>query len=94
MVPSVHWAAGAMGIVTGMTKNMFAVFRFRIELLLGAAALGMVAFQRWARWSSSRMASDPYRRSCWRWLQPFGIYAAYEPHASHISPLYAAASPD
>ncbi len=40
---SVHWAAGAMGIVTGMTKNMFAVFRFRIELLLGAA-VSMVVF--------------------------------------------------
>jgi hypothetical protein len=34
----VHWAAGARGIVTGMTKNLFAVFRFRMELLLGAAA--------------------------------------------------------
>jgi cellulose synthase/poly-beta-1,6-N-acetylglucosamine synthase-like glycosyltransferase len=33
----VHWAAGALGIVTGMTKNLFAVFRFRSELLLGAA---------------------------------------------------------
>lgn len=40
---SVHWAAGALGIVTGMTKNLFAVFRFSIELLLGAAAW-MVAF--------------------------------------------------
>jgi cellulose synthase/poly-beta-1,6-N-acetylglucosamine synthase-like glycosyltransferase len=39
----VHWAAGARGIVTGMTKNLFAVFRFRIELLLAAAA-GMVLF--------------------------------------------------
>jgi len=36
---SVHWAAGAFGIVTGMTKNLFAVFRFRIELLLSAAVL-------------------------------------------------------
>jgi GT2 family glycosyltransferase len=35
---SVHWAAGAQGIVTGMTKNLFAVFRFRMELLLAAAA--------------------------------------------------------
>jgi GT2 family glycosyltransferase len=33
----VHWAAGAFGIVGGMTKNLFAVFRFRVELLLGAA---------------------------------------------------------
>jgi cellulose synthase/poly-beta-1,6-N-acetylglucosamine synthase-like glycosyltransferase len=40
---NVHWATGALGIVTGMTKNLFAVFRFRIELLLGAAAW-MVVF--------------------------------------------------
>jgi glycosyltransferase involved in cell wall biosynthesis len=39
----VHWAAGARGIVTGMTKNLFAVFRFRTELLLAAAG-GMVLF--------------------------------------------------
>ncbi len=34
----VHWAAGAQGIVNGMTKNLFAVFHFRVALLLGAAA--------------------------------------------------------
>jgi GT2 family glycosyltransferase len=31
---SVHWAAGAMGVVNGMTKNLFAVFRFRTPLVL------------------------------------------------------------
>jgi hypothetical protein len=40
---SVHWAAGALGIITGMTKNLFAVFRFRPVLVLGAAA-GMGVF--------------------------------------------------
>jgi GT2 family glycosyltransferase len=35
---SLHWAAGAMGVVNGMTKNLFAVFGFRPELLLGACA--------------------------------------------------------
>ena len=40
---SVHWAAGMQGIVTGMTKNMFAVFRFRSALLLAACA-GMALF--------------------------------------------------
>ena len=40
---SVHWAAGALGIVTGMTKNLFAVFRFRPALVLGGA-LWMGAF--------------------------------------------------
>jgi glycosyltransferase involved in cell wall biosynthesis len=40
---SVHWAAGAMGIVNGMTKNLFAVFGFRPWLLLAGAA-GMATF--------------------------------------------------
>ncbi len=34
---SLHWAAGAMGIVRVMTKNLFAVFRFRLWLMLLAA---------------------------------------------------------
>jgi glycosyltransferase involved in cell wall biosynthesis len=37
----VHWAAGARGLVYGMTKNTFAVFRFNPMLLL-VAALGIV----------------------------------------------------
>ena len=32
----VHWAAGALGVVRNLTKNIFAVFRFRPLLLLGA----------------------------------------------------------
>jgi GT2 family glycosyltransferase len=34
----VHWAAGVLGLVNGMTKNLFAVFRFRPALLIAAAA--------------------------------------------------------
>jgi glycosyltransferase involved in cell wall biosynthesis len=47
---SVHWAADVGGILRGMTKNLFAVFRFRPLLLLGAASwfllfcIGPVAF--------------------------------------------------
>jgi hypothetical protein len=33
----VHWAEGARGIARNMTKNIFAVFRFRPLLLLAAA---------------------------------------------------------
>jgi GT2 family glycosyltransferase len=33
---SVHWAAGALGIVHNLTKNVFAVFRFRSAPLIGA----------------------------------------------------------
>jgi len=38
-----HWAAGAMGVVRIMTKNLFAVFRFHISLLLAACA-GLALF--------------------------------------------------
>jgi glycosyltransferase involved in cell wall biosynthesis len=38
---SLHWASGAMGVVNVMTKNLFAVFRFRIALVF-AACLGLV----------------------------------------------------
>jgi glycosyltransferase involved in cell wall biosynthesis len=31
-----HWAAGAMGMVNNLTKNIYATFRFRPVLLLGA----------------------------------------------------------
>jgi glycosyltransferase involved in cell wall biosynthesis len=41
----IHWAAGAMGIVRNLTKNVFAVFRFRPFLLLGACiALALFCF--------------------------------------------------
>ena len=33
---TVHWAAGAMGIMNVLTKNMFSAFGFRMPLLLGA----------------------------------------------------------
>ena len=36
---TLHWAAGAMGIVKGMTKNLFAVFRFRPLILLAACIM-------------------------------------------------------
>ena len=32
-----HWAPGLVGVLHGMTKNLFAVFRFRPLLLFGAA---------------------------------------------------------
>ncbi len=33
----VHWAAGVLGLVNGLTKNLFAVFRFRPVFLIAAA---------------------------------------------------------
>jgi hypothetical protein len=35
---SLLWAAGALGVIHVMTKNLFAVFRFRIALVLAACA--------------------------------------------------------
>ncbi len=35
---NVRWAAGAFGMVDVLTKNLFSIFRFRGELLLGACA--------------------------------------------------------
>ena len=40
----VHWAAGVRGIVNTMTKNLFAVFEFRIVLLLGSCAGVLLVF--------------------------------------------------
>jgi glycosyltransferase involved in cell wall biosynthesis len=39
----VRWAVGAIGMVRNITKNLFAVFRFRIVVTLGACA-GMAVF--------------------------------------------------
>jgi glycosyltransferase involved in cell wall biosynthesis len=39
----VRWVVGAAGMVRNITKNCFAVFRFRVRLTLAACA-GMVAF--------------------------------------------------
>jgi len=39
----VHWAEGAVGIVRNLTKNMFAVFRFKPLSLLGAC-VGLMLF--------------------------------------------------
>jgi glycosyltransferase involved in cell wall biosynthesis len=40
---SLHWASGAIGVVNVMTKNLFAVFRFRASLLL-LSCLWLIAF--------------------------------------------------
>ena len=40
---TLHWASGAFGVVNVMTKNLFAIFRFRGELVL-LACLWIVLF--------------------------------------------------
>lgn len=39
----VHWARGAMGIVNNLTKNAFAIFQFRLPLLLATCVLVTIA---------------------------------------------------
>jgi cellulose synthase/poly-beta-1,6-N-acetylglucosamine synthase-like glycosyltransferase len=42
-VVRVHWARGALGMAHNLTKNFFAVFRFRpLALLIGAVVLGLL----------------------------------------------------
>lgn len=81
---SVHWAAGAMGIVTGMTKNLFAVFRFRLELLIGAAGSTLIfclgpAF--FLSYRATRIAG------LLAWASAAGLYGLSS-RTSRISPLY------
>jgi glycosyltransferase involved in cell wall biosynthesis len=40
---SLHWASGAVGVINVMTKNLFAVFRFRASLLL-LACIWLILF--------------------------------------------------
>ncbi|MEO6983577.1 MAG: glycosyltransferase [Edaphobacter sp.] len=40
---SLHWASGALGIIDTMTKNLFAIFRFRTSLLL-LACIALILF--------------------------------------------------
>jgi len=54
----VHWAAGAGGIIRTMTKNLFAIFRFNIALLLLACAwltVFCIAPFAGALWSPTRL---------------------------------------
>lgn len=56
----VHWAAGAMGVVGVMTKNLFAVFQFHITFLLAACgwlALFYLAPIAFLAWPQTRVAA-------------------------------------
>lgn len=86
---SVHWAAGALGIVTGMTKNLFAVFRFRPAMLL-AGAVGMVALcVAPIGFLAMRLTRIPELITLG---SIFGLYVL-SGRSSKISPLYAVSFP-
>ena len=82
---SVHWAAGVSGLVNGLTKNMFAVFRFRPVLLIGAAvsmALFCVAPFVFVATADTRVAGGVALVSI------AGLYVLSS-RTSRISPVYA-----
>lgn len=85
----VHWAVGARGIIRGMTKNIYAVFRFRSVLLLAAAA-GMLLLSV----GPAVCAVFPPTRAagCLALAAVFGLYAL-SARANRISPLYFLAFP-
>jgi cellulose synthase/poly-beta-1,6-N-acetylglucosamine synthase-like glycosyltransferase len=81
---TLHWAAGAMGVVNVMTKNLFSIFRFRIVLVLlmclwiALFCLGPVVF---LAFPSTRLAGA---------LSVISIVALYVFSSRHskISPWY------
>ena len=85
----VHWAAGVFGILNGMTKNIFAVFRFRPVLLVAAVAgmvLGCLAPVGFLALPATRLAG---LLAC---ASVAGLYAL-SGRTSRISPWYAALFP-
>lgn len=77
----VHWAPGITGVLHTMTKNLFAVFQFRVALLLLACCgvavvcLGPVAGLFWA---STRLPSS---------IALLAILALYWIAARHLTPI-------
>lgn len=85
----VHWAVGVRGILNGMTKNIFAVFRFRPVLLVAAVAgmvLGCVAPVGFLAYPATRLAG---LLAC---ASVAGLYVL-SGQTSRISPWYAALFP-
>jgi glycosyltransferase involved in cell wall biosynthesis len=86
---TLHWAAGAMGIVNVMTKNLFAIFRFRISLVLltclwlALFCLGPVIF----------LALPMTRTAAVLTLISIAVLYVLSSRHSKISPWYAALFP-
>ncbi len=83
---SLHWAAGAVGVVHVMTKNLFAVFRFRIALVPGSvrrARRSLPGTIRLPGLPQTRVSSDAHAGL--RWPRSIHCRRAH----SKISPWYA-----
>jgi cellulose synthase/poly-beta-1,6-N-acetylglucosamine synthase-like glycosyltransferase len=86
----VHWAPGAMGIVSNLTKNAFAVFQFRVPLLLGACVmLTVMCLAPVAGW----FGSDSCRLACAVVLAMQLVMYSYYRRFSHFSRWYALTYP-
>ncbi len=81
----VHWAPGALGIVTGLTKNIFAVFRYR-PLLLIAAAAWVVLFS--VAPAAAMIVSGTRPAGIIALASVAGVYV-FSARINRISPLYA-----
>jgi hypothetical protein len=86
---SLHWAAGLFGILNGMTKNIFAVFRFRpgwLVMAVAGMALGCLAPVGFLAFGATRMAGIVALGSV------VGLYILSS-RTSRISPGYAVLFP-
>jgi len=86
---SLHWAAGIAGIIRGMTKNFFAVFEYRVIVVLAATlftALVCLAPALLLALPGCRLAG------MLAWLGAAGLYAL-SARISRISPWFALSMP-
>jgi len=86
---SLHWAAGIAGIIRGMTKNFFAVFEYRVIVVLAATlftALVCLAPALLLALPGCRLAG------MLAWLGAAGLYAL-SARSSRISPWFALSMP-
>jgi glycosyltransferase involved in cell wall biosynthesis len=86
---SVHWASGVLGIIRGMTKNFFAVFEYRVSLLLLATLATAVLCI-----GPAVLLAVPEARlpSLLAWAAAAGMYAISS-RVSQLSPWYAVLMP-
>ena len=86
----IRWAKGALGVAENLSKNGFAVFRFRVLPLLGAcaglAALCILPFVCFFGGTSTRVGS------AWMLLAAALLYSRYQRY-SRISPAYVLGMP-
>jgi glycosyltransferase involved in cell wall biosynthesis len=86
---AVHWASGIFGILHGLTKNLFAVFGFRPERLLTAAAgFGLICLAPFVLLATPGMRAQ----GALALAAVAGIYFLFR-RISRISPWYAVLFP-